>query len=374
MKNLNFVNLMGISVFLLFLSSCLESENPCPDAIINVSVDSTDYTYTITAAGLEEIIYEWRVNGNVVEVEALDDLRDDLLDFTFAPGTYNICISGESEICGGSVEICEEIVIEKNPCPEIEFDLEQISYEKFVFEAETDSKFTWLIDGEVVEMASFGEEEAHKYYHYFEPGTYEICAISTNDCETKSCKEIIVEEKVCSEPSFMVESLEADQWLFTADFDGREDVQYKWYVNGELVDKENFDGIETDHKFLTELSQEEYEVCVIVYSDWCEEIQYCKTISAGEVLTCSSLDFTSERDGDNLAYKFLADFDTKNDITYIWKMYINDDYQGGETREAGSEDDHEFYWQFEKGVNYEVCLKQDGGCEDKQVCKTFIIE
>lgn len=380
MKTLNYLTMMVLATGLLVLSSCLEEENPCPDAIINVAVDSTDFSYTITAEGLEEIIYEWQVNGNVVETEELNELRDNILNFTFEPGTYNICISGESEICNGSVEFCKEITIVKNPCPELEFEYEQLSHNKFLFEAAFERKhdilYTWYVDGDSIETAPFGEDRWHAFDYVFEAGLHEVCIKPVNtDCENVYCKEINVEEKVCPSPFFVADAQEGNNWLFHADFEGRNDTQYKWYVNGHLVDKENFDGHDTDHKLLKEFAPGVYEVCAVVYADWCEEAKYCKEIVIeGETTDCAVLDYTATRDGDALAYKFLADFERKNDVTYIWKVYINDDYQGGETRASGSEDDHEFYWQFEQGVSYEVCLIQDGGCTDKQVCKTFKIE
>ncbi|XOV94987.1 MAG: hypothetical protein ACFHWX_09810 [Bacteroidota bacterium] len=380
MKTFNNLMMIGVAIGLLVLSSCLEEENPCPDAIINVSVDSTDFSYTITAEGLEEIIYEWRVNGNVVETEELNDLRDNLLNFTFEPGTYNICISGESELCGGKIEFCKEITISSNPCPELKFEYEQLTHDKYLFEANFDGRndvlYTWYVDGDSIETAPFGEKRWHAFDYVFEVGAHEVCIKPVNsDCEHSFCKEIIVEEAVCPQPSFIADQHEGNEWLFTADFEGKNDVLYKWYVNGDLVDKENFEGHETDHKLLKDFVPGTYNVCVVAYADWCEPAEYCKEIVIEEGPNdCIAVSYTAERDGDALAYNFLADFEGKNDVTYIWKVFVNDDYQGGEVREAGSEDDHAFYWQFEQGVTYEVCLIQDGGCVDKQVCKTFKIE
>ncbi len=380
MKTFNYFILIGIGFGLLFLSSCLEEENPCPDAVINVTIDSTDFEYTITAEGLEEIIYEWRVNGNVVETEELDDLRDNLLNFTFEPGTYTICITGESELCGGKIEICKEITIEKNPCPELKFGYEQVSHNKFVFEASFERKhdilYTWYVNGDSIETAPFGENRWHVFDYEFEVGIHEVCIKPANrDCDNSYCKEIVVEERVCPDPYFVSDMQEGNAWLFQADFEGRNETMYKWYVNGDLVDKENFDGHETDHKLLKEFAPGEYDVCLVIYSDWCEEVEYCKVIVVEETPnTCIDLHYTAERMGNDLAYQFTADFELKNDVTYIWKVYINDDYQGGEVREAGSEDDHQFIWQFETGVSYEVCLIQDGGCVDKQICQIFKIE
>lgn len=364
---------------LVFLSSCLEEENPCPDAIINIAVDSTDFSYTITAEGLEEIIYEWRVNGSVVETEDLDDLRDNLLNFTFEPGTYNVCITGESELCGGTIEICREIVIEKNPCPELEFDYEQISHEKFIFELDDDTKvdiaYAWLIDGDTVEMASFEDDEELVYYHYFEPGTYEVClAPKDAECDVVYCEEIVVEEVVCPEPFFEYDEVDG-QWVFIADFEGKEETTYKWYLDDDIVDKENYEGIETDHKLVKELGPGEHVICLVIYTDLCEEVEFCKKIVIeGEEDDCILPDFTATRVEEQLAYSFAADFEGQNDIDYAWSVFTNDDFLGGEERKMDSEDDHEFFWQFEQGVVYEVCLSFESDCGEKKVCKTFKIE
>lgn len=380
MKTLNYVSLIGITGCLLLVTSCLENENPCPDAIINVAVDSTDFSYTITAEGLEEIIYEWKVNGNVVETEALDDLRDNLLNFTFEPGTYNICISGESELCGGSVEFCKEITISKNPCPQLHFEYDQLNDHKYIFEADFDGKkdvlYTWYVDGDSIETAPFGENRWHAFDYLFDVGEHKICIRPVDEnCDNMYCKEIVIEEPRCPEPYFIADKQEGNAWLFKADFEGRDTTSYKWYINDDLTDKENFEGFETDHKLLREFAPGTYKICLVLYTDHCEEVKYCKEIVIDEIPNdCRELHYEAEKDTVNTGYYFTADFEGKADVTYIWKVFINDDYQGGEVREPNSEADHQFYWQFEKGVTYEVCLKQDGGCSDKQVCKTFMIE
>ena len=52
-------------------------------------------------------------------------------------------------------------------------------------------------------------------------------------------------------------------------------------------------------------------------------------------------------------------------------MYVDDVKQGEEIREAGSDDDHQFTWAFSQGVIYEICLRQDGECDEAQLCQEF---
>ncbi len=565
MKLLKTLSVFVAASALLFTMSCEPDEsNPCPDAIITIDLDSGSQTYTITAEGLEDLVYSWFLNDNLVETEELDEERDDTFNFRLEPGTYVICIRAESDICEEAIEICEEFTVEA-ACPEIAFEYGQKEEEgTYVFEIKDDLReglegitYTWYIDGDSVFTES-GEEREHRFETEFELGTYEVCVTaSTDDCDEISyCETIEVEEDEfeCPDLHFSVEMPDEERsnlFLFVADFEGKEETSYKWYIGDEVVDKENFEGHETDHELLWDFTPGTYHVCIVVETDRCEEVEFCEEITVEEVCPdlhftatpdgqfgylfeadfegkedirykwiigdeivdkenyegndtdhelywqfspgtylvciyhesdlcggiefceevtieqsegcpdlffeygknsdrdyvfeahfdgietlewygwtingdivdeegtinegdnrleytfeegtyevciitetpdcpegisfckeivveyetdCVETSYTAERDGEALAYIFTADFEGRDNVTYIWSVYINDDYQGGEVREAGSEDDHNFYWQFEQGVTYEICLKQDGGCVDFQTCEEFVID
>lgn len=375
MKFLKHFNVIAVAASLIFLGSCLQEENPCPDAVITVDVDSSNFTYTITAEGLEDIIYEWSVNGNKIEKEELDDLRDNILDFQFEPGTYNICVTAESELCGGSIEVCKEVTILADPCPWLEFEKEKIHWNKYIFEASFEHKndilYTWYVDGDSIETAPFGEDRWHAFDYSFEPGTHTVCIKQVDDrCEgNEYCVEINIEEPVCPTLRFEADKLDGNTYLFEANFEGKNDVQYKWYVGEDIIDKENYEGITTDHKLEKEFAPGTYSVCLVAHVDGCNEAEYCQEIVVEN--PCKEVTYIAERDGDNLAYNFTANFDGKTDTHYFWEIYVGEDKVGSEAHEPES-DDHNFYWQFEAGVEYKVCLRQDD-CPDAKFCETFII-
>ena len=117
------------------------------------------------------------------------------------------------------------------------------------------------------------------------------------------------------------------------------------------------------------------ERAIVDLTSDCEEIANCEEviIEEGSNENCVEVSFIKELDSANNAYTFIADFEGRDEVNYEWYVLLDDQHIGGESREAGSEDDHEFYFEFEKDVEYRVCLKQED-CYDYQVCEIIEFE
>ncbi len=364
-----------IAVASILLISCEPDDNPCPDAIITVSLDSGTQTYTITAEGLEDIVYGWYVDDNLVETEDLDDLRDDIFGFELEPGTYNICVRAESDICDGSIEICAEVTIEAS-CLELEFESEEEDDFTYVFTADfegiEDTEYTWYVNGDSVETESIDTNRSHVFdYQFAEEGLYEVCIKATTDCgDIEYCEEIEVgrDPEDCPDLFFASDLNAAGGYTFTAEFGGMDTITYYWYINEEVVDKENFDGLETDHELEWFFEPGEYVICIVAEVDGCEE-EFCEEIFI-ESDCVEEVSFNSESE-DGYFYVFTATFEGLEDTRYKW--YINEevvDYENFEDHET----DHLMRWTFTPG-EYVVCLTTyEEDCEEVEICETIIVE
>lgn len=368
------------------IEGCVEFkiEDPNVDECLGLRFSKepiNDFRYKFFAdfEGMETIAYDWYVDGELVDSEPLTDNRDNLLEYEFAPGTYSVCIAATTEECG-EVEYCREVVIEEECVEEVSFETEMENTHYYYFYADFPekefTKYKWYVDDELVDVENVeGEDTDHKLFWEFDLGTHTICLVTDQDgCESvEYCEEIVVEERCAEEVYFDWEKENTFSYFFYADFPEKDHTKYKWYINDEVVDVENAEGEETDHKLFWQFDEGTYNVCLVTDQDGCETVEYCEEIVV-EAVDCVTMSYTSDLNTETNTYTFTADFEARDNITYIWKVYINDDFQGSEVREAGSDDDHQFQWQMEPGVEYEICLIQDGGCLDQQVCNVFSVD
>ncbi|RZS93259.1 hypothetical protein [Aquimarina brevivitae] len=84
----------------------------CPDLFFIAEQDGTNPAYNFFAdfAGMNDITYNWTINGEFIETDGGPD-GDNTLFFQFNPGTYQVCITTETPDCPNGVQFCEEIVI-----------------------------------------------------------------------------------------------------------------------------------------------------------------------------------------------------------------------------------------------------------------------
>ncbi len=377
--------MLTVLTTVLLMSACTTEENPCPGVSLEVDIDSANYTANVQANGLGDLAFDLFVNDQLIKSIEVGQLDSADLAFQFEPGEYKICVVAESESCDQRIEGCIEFVIEnpnKEECLGLEYRKEKIDnyYYKFFagFENIESIAYVWVVDGEVVKEEPLTDDRTNFLEWDFEAGEHTVCIVAENDeCgEVEYCEVIIVEDECVEEVGFEAEKENTFTYKFYADFPGKENTKYKWYVNDEVVEVEVPGEEETDHKLFWQFDIGEHNVCLVTDQEGCEEVEYCETIIVEqETAECLDLSYTAvltETDSTDF-YTFTADFEGRDEVTYIWKVFINDDFQDSEVREAGSDDDHAFVWHLEPGVEYEICLKQDG-CEDNQVCEIFAVD
>ncbi len=379
---------------IFIVQACEEEEeiNPCPEPsfqlVTGTGPDSLE-TYVATAdfEGMEDVSFDWYLNDSLVETETIDSQRDFTFSFRVSPNdSVNVCLRINSNSC--TAEFCLPVLgkgddgeEEETECPVLSFKATEDPENVYLFEADfagkENTQYTWLLDSVEVGSENFpGDQTDHKFYWQFAPGEYQVCIVTEdNSCGYReSCQTIIAERPdSCPDLFFETEEISSRNYKFTADFDGIDTLTwYGWFINGEYIEEEgtmnNGDNM-LDYVFD---SVGVYEVCIMTETPGCPAgISYCQTIEAD---FCRPMSFTSVKSPDAPAYTFTADFEERDALDYEWAVFENGDYLGGETREAGSSDDHEFYWQFQTGVDYVVCLRQvNPECENFQSCEEILI-
>ena len=367
----------------IMMSACNTDENPCPGISLEVDIDSTNYIASLSASGLNELAFDLFINDQLVKSFDVGELDSVDLTYQFEPGEYKVCVSATSESCDREIEGCVEFTIEhpnKEECLGLQFRTDSIDNYTYKFYADFDgieeTAYAWIINGDVVKEEELNSDRTNYLKWDFEAGEHTICIVAENDeCgEVEFCQVIVVENECVEEVAFEVEKDNTFSYYFYADFEEKEHVKYKWYVNDELVEVETPGDEETDHKLYWQFDNGTHNVCLVSDQDGCESVEYCETIEVASE-ECVELSYDAELTETDSTdfYTFTADFEGKDDVTYIWKVFINDDFQHQEVREAGSDDDHEFIWYMEPGVEYEICLKQDG-CVEDQVCEIFSVD
>ncbi|MEP1032558.1 hypothetical protein [Ekhidna sp.] len=367
----------------MLMSACNTDENPCPGVGLEVDIDSANLTANVIATGLDDIAFDLYVNDQLIKSVGAGELDSVDLNFQFEPGEYKICVSARSESCDREIEGCVEFKIEnpnREECLGLEFRSDMIDNYNYKFFADFEGietiEYVWVVDGDVVKEEPLTDNRTNFLEWDFEAGEHSVCIVAENDeCgEVSYCEEIVIENDCVEEVAFEAEQENHYTYYFYADFAAKEHIKYKWYVNDDLVEVEIPGEEETDHKLIWQFDTGTHNVCIVSDQDGCESVEYCETIEIEEV-QCVELNYTAELTETDSTdfYTFTADFAEKEDVTYIWKVFINDDFQHQEVRHADSGDDHQFVWHFEPGVEYEVCLKQDE-CQDNQICEIFSVD
>ncbi|MFY0598545.1 MAG: hypothetical protein JXR03_02660 [Cyclobacteriaceae bacterium] len=353
----------------------------CPALSFEIEQE-TDLKYKFITDFDDSFRFDWYIDDRLIPT----DTPLDILEEEFEPGTYEICIKSTTNECALGVEFCDVLVVE-DPCPFLSFEIADSSDPfQYVLSADfpkmDEITYTWKVfDTETDKLEEFELEEPggdNKFEIELLPGEYEACIFIENDlCDGQEfCKQLIVEE-ACPSLFFEETRTEENNWKFIAEFEGMNELEsYEWRIDGEWVESEGT--LNEGDNFLYWDFQEEgtYEVCLFAETTECPSgTEYCEQIFVQfDNQVCAELSFVAERDGDNPSYFFEADFESRDDVTYEWLVFKGDDYQGGEMREATSANDHLFSWQFERGIQYTVCLEQDGNCANRKICKSIFID
>ena len=174
-------------------------ESFCPALFYEFDLEpgSTNYTFTAAFDGIQEVTYDWTIDGELIETDGGVE-GDNILVQDLAPGSYSVCLKAITRTCPEGVEFCREIVV-ASVCPDLFFVAEQEgdtpSYNFFAdFAGMNEITYSWTINGDVIEQDGGGNGDNTLFYQ-FSPGTYNVCIIAeTPDCPegTDFCLEIVV--------------------------------------------------------------------------------------------------------------------------------------------------------------------------------------
>ena len=90
-------------------------EDPCPDIFFETDqINDFTFKFTATFPLKDEIVYVWNIFrlDDLIFEELEGPDGDNILEFQFDPGTYNVCIIAEVEGCPEVIEVCQDIVIQ----------------------------------------------------------------------------------------------------------------------------------------------------------------------------------------------------------------------------------------------------------------------
>lgn len=159
-------------------------------------------------------------------------------------------------------------------------------------------------------------------------------------------------------------------YRFAAQLNGLEDVRLTWTIDGEEIDTGNLNDV-IDQILDYRFEPGEHIVCVKVADDSCP-IEVCKDIKVerDENDPCPDLFFESRQYERPSTYKFIADFEGIERVSYGW--FVN-----GELVEDSAPDERNYLiWNFKKPGRYEVCIKTETpDCpEGASYCKVIEVE
>lgn len=279
-----------ILVLLIGLISCepINDENDCPEIVVNIDnvPGSAVYRFAAQIDGIDDVRLQWSINGMAVDTTNIYSVSDQILEYRFEPGTFDVCVETIDDRC--PIKVCKEITVENDEtkvCPDLFFDVrkkDSLSLYKFTanFRGVDSLHYEWFINGKVVQ--DFDSQEGNSLYWKFEePGEYEVCIkTETPECPEGAsyCKELVIEEPTgCPELKF---SRDGD-YLY-ANFEGRDTLHwYGWMVNDMHVEDEYLDSNTRDNKFsLENLQKGTYSICIMTETPECPMgTKFCKEIS-----------------------------------------------------------------------------------------------
>jgi hypothetical protein len=240
----------------------------------------------------------WYIDG-----EYVGDSAD--LIYTLQPGVYQVCLQLESEFCFD--EYCVTVVIDGYNCPTfLNWTYLDCNSVYLALDITVDYGVIWYMgDGTVLDGGSVME------YTYDEPGIYEVCAYYNGlDCTqgTEVCA--TVEPWPCEyDCEAYFEWNWVDGWLDAenlSEYDGT-NVIFCWYIDGVFISYEE--------DLIYYLDPGEYEICLQVLTEYCED-WYCTTIVIdGDCSPCTfDVEITQLED---CVYQFEAIYPYDAEITWL---------------------------------------------------------
>ncbi|WP_378185069.1 hypothetical protein ACE939_09105 [Aquimarina sp. W85] len=141
--------------------------------------NSLEFNFTADFVDKDVLEYNWLIDGVLVEANDGGIAGDNLLNYTFAPGSYDVCIEAASVSCPEGMQYC--IPVEVLPiCPQLAF-----TYEKLLglplyrftadFPEKDDITYSWYIDDAFIEADGGAAGGDNLLQYNLLLGVYEVC-------------------------------------------------------------------------------------------------------------------------------------------------------------------------------------------------------
>jgi len=228
-------------------------------------------------------VYNWYVGDQLVGVG--NDQENSVLFYNFeAPGTYDVCVKTDTDVCSEGVEFCKKIEV-PSLCPELSFEYEKeqgtLTYTfSSNFDGMSDFRYKWYVDNELVQEDG-GANGDHMFITDLTPGKHMVCIKAlTPSCQelTEFCKEIEV-VSICPSLDFAIEQEgNTPSYNFIASFENIDIVNYVWVINGDTIEEDG--GANGDNTLFFQFAAGTHEVCIkAVETSTCpNEVQFCETL------------------------------------------------------------------------------------------------
>lgn len=266
--------------------------------------------------GVETLeFYAWQVSGEplendvIIENEGTNNQGDNKFSLAdLKTGTYTVCLLSESATCT-STTYCEDIVIstdEQDDCPEVSHISEANIVTTTITGVNNLDDFTWFVNDQSLSNADLmtqGTTVTVDLSNY-NPGTYEVCVkYTSNTCtqQLELCTTVQVTDDnggdACPDLSFIIEGN-----ILFASFPGIDQLEeYKWFVDGQLVETENSQNQNRDNTLdISTYNPGTYMVCIISEaSNSCPNgAEFCAQVTVPEpqAIDCSVFDVINHKD------------------------------------------------------------------------------
>lgn len=176
----------------------------CPKLFFTVDwAGDTRYVFEADFPEINQLeSFDWYIDGNKVETDGIGVDGDLMLEETFEPGSYEICIKTQAPEfdCFAGTQYCQVIEV-VDPCPILSFSTIQLTANTYeftaTFERKDEIEYTWAIY-QNQDLIFFEEELAdgdNRLEYQFSPGDYFVCVeAEVHGCSTvsKVCEEVII--------------------------------------------------------------------------------------------------------------------------------------------------------------------------------------
>lgn len=175
----------------------------CPELFLDTFRVAPDrYTFVVQNESIDEVrFYQWYLNSTLIDEDTLINDVADSITLTLPPGLNEICVYTATDRCEDGVQVCTEVFVEDDPCPQLSFTTREENPSTYSFFADFPERdnifYEWviLVNGDLLYSESEPPGGDNTLFFQFAPGTYDICIqTETPECPQgiRYCEQLVV--------------------------------------------------------------------------------------------------------------------------------------------------------------------------------------